>query len=344
MPASAPLRFIIANRSALSAISTPRRSGRRTRSRATAFHVGRTLLCQQSAIWVCSGVRAVLFTEPSALTSLKSSRPCGTGERLGDRRCGTATELSIRNGRTSPTHGVGSSICVPSGFSSGCQCPGSEFGTHGDGPKRPSPAVRRSSRRRRRSPRRSRALAAGCPVSPQATSRTPSPAPSKSARPVRERTARRHRRDDVGEDAVRRGRGRGVLRGLRGESGSEEIRAMRAFDGVDGVVDGALAHRHVDLDRRPPLAGNSTSVRVAISFHFATALVCARAPAGAVSAITASAATAADQLRGSLMTPPSALRRLPAVRGTSAFRRATLARRTYPDRCRRGSASDAVPY
>jgi hypothetical protein len=37
-----------------------------------------------------------------------------------------------------PTHGVGSSICIPSGFRSGCQCPGSWLGTHGEGPKRPS--------------------------------------------------------------------------------------------------------------------------------------------------------------------------------------------------------------
>jgi hypothetical protein len=44
----------------------------------------------------------------------------------------------MRNGLTPPTHGVGSSIGVPSGFESGCQCPASELGTHGEGPKRPS--------------------------------------------------------------------------------------------------------------------------------------------------------------------------------------------------------------
>jgi hypothetical protein len=46
-------------------------------------------------------------------------------------------ELSNRNGRTPPTHGVGSSGDVPFG-NNGCQCPGAEFGTHCDGPKRPS--------------------------------------------------------------------------------------------------------------------------------------------------------------------------------------------------------------
>jgi hypothetical protein len=80
----------------------------------------------------------VLFTEPSALTSLKSSAHAALLSAWGPsvRNC---EELCIRNGRTPPTHGVGSSICVPSGFNSGCQCPGSELGTHGDGPKRPSP-------------------------------------------------------------------------------------------------------------------------------------------------------------------------------------------------------------
>src|SRR5207248_7547069 len=105
------------------------------------FHssVGPPVLCHHSAMCVCSGVRTVLFTEPSALTSLKSAAQaalvgaCGPSVRNCD-------ELSIRNGRTPPTQGVGSSICVSSGFSSGCQCPALSFGFHGDGPKRPSPS------------------------------------------------------------------------------------------------------------------------------------------------------------------------------------------------------------
>jgi hypothetical protein len=47
----------------------------------------------------------------------------------------------MRNGVTPPTQGVGSSIGVPSGFRSGCQCPGAGFGTHCEGPKRPSSSL-----------------------------------------------------------------------------------------------------------------------------------------------------------------------------------------------------------
>src|SRR6188472_66073 len=45
----------------------------------------------------------------------------------------------MTNGVTPPTHGVGSRIGSPVvGLTSGCQCPGAGFGTHCDGPKRPS--------------------------------------------------------------------------------------------------------------------------------------------------------------------------------------------------------------
>ena len=47
--------------------------------------------------------------------------------------------LWIGNGFTLATQGVGSRIGVPSGLSCGCQCPGSVFDFHGEGPKRPSP-------------------------------------------------------------------------------------------------------------------------------------------------------------------------------------------------------------
>jgi hypothetical protein len=40
-------------------------------------------------------------------------------------------ELDMRKGFTPPTHGVGSRIgCPVAGLTSGCQCPGAEFGTH----------------------------------------------------------------------------------------------------------------------------------------------------------------------------------------------------------------------
>src|SRR5215207_3109853 len=136
IPASAAVRFCIANKRALSARSTAR-LGSLSRFRATAFQVATGVLCQKSAMCVCSGVRAVLLTEPSAFTSLKSAAHA-TLVSAGGPALRNCDELCIRNGRTFPTHGVGSSMGVPSGFKSGCQCPGAAFGTHGDGPKRPS--------------------------------------------------------------------------------------------------------------------------------------------------------------------------------------------------------------
>jgi hypothetical protein len=90
---------------------------------------------------VCSAVRAlgvVMPSPPRRFTSLKSFAHARLRSACGPsvRNC---EALFSRNGRTPPTHGVGSSIGVPSGFNSGCQCPGSSFGTHGEGPKRPSP-------------------------------------------------------------------------------------------------------------------------------------------------------------------------------------------------------------
>src|SRR6187431_1947595 len=46
--------------------------------------------------------------------------------------------LSIRNGLTPPTHGVGSRIGLLLASSNGDQCPGFGFGSHCDAPNRPS--------------------------------------------------------------------------------------------------------------------------------------------------------------------------------------------------------------
>src|SRR5215208_7552537 len=135
MLASAVLRFCIASNRAASSAS---KSCRPARSRATAFQLTTGVLCHQRAMYVCSAVRAVLLTAPSPLTSLSSSAHAALLSASGPavRNC---EELVIRNGRTPPTHGVGSRTGVPLGLKSGCQCPGAEFGTHWDGPNRPSP-------------------------------------------------------------------------------------------------------------------------------------------------------------------------------------------------------------
>src|SRR5439155_13923563 len=59
-------------------------------------------------------------------------------------------------------------------------------------------------------------------------------------RPIWERDARGHRGDDVRKNAVRRGRGGGLLRGIRVETRREEIRPMPRLDCVDRIIDGAL--------------------------------------------------------------------------------------------------------
>ena len=46
----------------------------------------------------------------------------------------------MRNGFTLPAHAVGSRTGTPP-ETSGCQCPGAGFDTHGDGPNRPSPSL-----------------------------------------------------------------------------------------------------------------------------------------------------------------------------------------------------------
>jgi hypothetical protein len=89
-------------------------------------------------MYVCSGVRTRLFAAPSAFTSLKSLAYSGLVSDLGPavRNC---DELCMRKGFTPPTQGVGSRMgCPVAGLMRGCQCPGAEFGTHCDGPNRPS--------------------------------------------------------------------------------------------------------------------------------------------------------------------------------------------------------------
>ena len=77
----------------------------------------------------------------------------------------------MRNGFTSPAHGVGSSSGAPVADRSGCQCPGAELGTHADGPNRPSPSRAASM-----------AAAAACPTATPCFSNEPSwTAPSEAA-------------------------------------------------------------------------------------------------------------------------------------------------------------------
>ena len=146
--ASAPLRFCSARSLALSAAS---RSVRAMSCRATSFQLRTGALCHHLAMYVCSSVRVEPVARPRLLTSLNSVAHCGLSSAGGgaERNC---EELWMRNGLTLPTHGVGSRAATPPG-TSGCQCPTAEFGTHGDGPNRPSPSLASSI-----------ALAAACPI------------------------------------------------------------------------------------------------------------------------------------------------------------------------------------
>src|SRR6188474_216427 len=101
-------------------------------------------------VWVVD--RVALSARPRLLTSLNSAAHCALSSAGGgaERNC---DELSRRNGLTLPAHGVGSSSGCPAALSSGCQCPGAGFDTHGDGPNRPSPALAPSM-----------AMAAACPT------------------------------------------------------------------------------------------------------------------------------------------------------------------------------------
>src|SRR5215210_4259726 len=117
----------------------------------------------------------------------------------------------MRNGSTPPAHGVGSCTVVPFG-ATGSQYPGFGFGTHCDGPKRPSPRLAAIM-----------ASAAAVPASiPRSLNGASGTAPSdalywdKERRQQRfpggERDAGRHGRNDVLEDEVGRGRNGSVPR------------------------------------------------------------------------------------------------------------------------------------
>src|SRR5215831_13288418 len=104
--ASAPLRFCMAKRRAAARASKPSRLASCV---PTSFQLIIGLLCHQRAKYVWSGVRSsgAAVAEPFAFTSLKSTAyaapPIGSGSTL--RNC---EPLSIRNGLTPPTHGLGS--------------------------------------------------------------------------------------------------------------------------------------------------------------------------------------------------------------------------------------------
>ena len=213
--ASAPLRFIIARRRALSARSSAL-AGSSARFRATPFHnkAGPPALCQNTALWVSSGVRAEAVTTPSppsAFTSLSSAAYAALSSSSGPslRNC---DELCSRNGFTPPTHGVGSSGDVPFGNS-----------------RLPVPRIRVRLPLRR--PEASVVLSCG-------DHRVGSSGPRRDplrlelrvryrrerrvvvrgerfqqGRSVIERDAGGHCGNDVGENAIRRGRGSGLLRG-----------------------------------------------------------------------------------------------------------------------------------
>ena len=169
-------------------------------------------------------------------------------------------ELSIRNGRTPPTHGVGSSIGVPSGFNSGCQCPGSSFGFHGDGPKRPSPS-------RAAIIASAAAFPAAIPWVLDGPSGIAASEVSYSVSSDCNRSARfgNGMRAGTVETMFERTRYAAVaaaasFEAVAAKRGLEEIwPTMLRLDRVDRVVDRALDHRQIDLERqavlRPPEEG-----------------------------------------------------------------------------------------
>src|SRR2546423_15674582 len=84
------------------------------RFRATRFHAsGGGAPCQKIAMGVCSGVRLVLFIEPSPLTSLKASAYAVLVSAVGP-SVRNLDELFMRNRITPPTSAGGYRMSVPS--------------------------------------------------------------------------------------------------------------------------------------------------------------------------------------------------------------------------------------
>ena len=199
---------------------------------------------------VCSGVRAVLFTEPSALTSLKSLAHAALVSCL--RTVGAELRGALDQKRPHLTDPRGRVEHLrPIRVQQRLPMPGSEFGTHGDGPKRPSPcraAIIASAAAFPAAIPRDLRRVSGIAASDVAYSVA---SDCQQARPVRERDARQapSRRCWRGRGTPR-SRQRRPSRPSRWNRRLEEIRPMPRLDRVDGVVDGALGHRHVDLECR----------------------------------------------------------------------------------------------
>jgi hypothetical protein len=80
-------------------------------------------------MWLCSGVRVVLFSEPISFTSLTSAAYWALVRGKGP-AVWNWEALFTRNGTALPTQGDGSQR-RPVGPTSGCQAPGPEPNTHG---------------------------------------------------------------------------------------------------------------------------------------------------------------------------------------------------------------------
>ena len=157
--------------------------------------------------------------------------------------------LSIRNGLTPPTHGVGSRIGLLLASSNGDQCPGFEFGTP---LRRSEPTIILTCRDHR----------FGCGMSgidalplewavrhfgQRARVRVGEGLQRRLSRCVGER---RSRRDDVSKDLVRGRCDCGIGRGGGREPSRQQVRPIvLRRDRVDGVVDGAFDHPHAHLGR-----------------------------------------------------------------------------------------------
>ena len=195
-------------------------------------------VCQKIAASVWSAVRFVLWSEPSCLTSLKSLRVGGAGQRVGAVGAEIST-LGTRNGLRCRPRGPGS--CVKSG-GVGRESPGVRAVTTVT-PDRPSSARAASIAAAAASPTASRRLrAAGRRPCRRGTRRT-APGGLRAGRGTARRAPGRPRRR-----RPRRVRAPGRGRARYG-------RCPR--DGVDRVVYRALDHREAESADRRRLAGGA---------------------------------------------------------------------------------------